>query len=543
MTRQYSVFINLFQLLKSPFILIFLLTVIINLLGICVALYSMQIFDKVINSGSLETLIYLTLITIVVIFFICFFYELRLLIMFKLSNKIFKYLMYDINHNKTKKLKLDQYQILDKIKNFFNQNYCIIFFEIIVSSSYLIALYLVHFVVFLFALFCVLALLLIDFLLFKKNLLYLKNSQIKSNINNNINMLLSDQNLVNKHQRLIEKISKTYQKDFMIAAKSQESQMYYNIKNNYINRNTRIFFQVLSTMIGAYLVILNEISLGSIIAISILLAKFLEPFSNFSYNYLQVKEAISNLKKFFLTDNLVSEKIIFNDDIVTIHFDNISYFDELYCSKINIDNLFFKKGDAVGIIAKNPYEKMAIYNLLAKKIYPDRGTLRINNFNFNNLQIDNFIDVLDGESMILDGDIFSNISPDLYKLKYQQIYELIIETGFMEDLEFLIKNSQIDLNKIDQNLKNIIVILRILFDLPKVLFVKNSDLLFCNKVFNNIFFKKIKDQLTTTFLVNPNPFLIKNCNYLVIFKKGGTEVISSNQFLKQYEKNATLLPK
>lgn len=539
MTKHYTLFLNLFNVLKSNFILIFLLTIIINLLGICVALYSMQIFDKVINSGSVETLFYLTLITVIVIFFISFFYELRLLVIFKLSDKIFKYLFSCIDKKHQIKTKLDHYQILDKIKNYFSQNSFIIFFEIIVSLSYLVVIYLIHFVAFFYALFCVFLILLIDFFLFKKNLLYLKNSQ--TNLNNNLNTLITNKNLNNKNELLIEKIYKDYQKNFIITNKLKENYLFYNIKNNYINKNIRILIQVLSVMIGAYLAILNQISIGSIIAMSILLSKFLEPFGNFSYNYEQLKEVILNLKNFFSRKDLVLDKVIYSQDLDNIHFCNVCYFDEFYNYKIIIDNISFKKGDIVGIIARNDCEKMAIYNFLSGKYCSSSSVIKINNLNLDNLYIKNFIDLIDDEPIILEGDIFFNISLEFDKSSQQKIFELIIESGFVEELNFLIKNPQTDLTKIDLNLKNIIVILRILYNLPKILFVKNDNLLIYNKALYNIFFNRIKNKFITTFFINPNPYIIKNCNYLIIFKKGRAEIVPLNQFLSQYEKKTTLL--
>jgi len=60
----------IFQKIKQLIFIIFLCSLIINLLTIAVSFYSMQIFDKVLNSSSLETLLYLTLLTIIFIFFI-----------------------------------------------------------------------------------------------------------------------------------------------------------------------------------------------------------------------------------------------------------------------------------------------------------------------------------------------------------------------------------------------------------------------------------------------------------------------------------------
>jgi ABC-type protease/lipase transport system fused ATPase/permease subunit len=66
---SYNSSLNLLKIVKIKVIIIFILTIIINSLGIVVAFFSMQVFDKVINSASVETLLYLGLIALISIFF------------------------------------------------------------------------------------------------------------------------------------------------------------------------------------------------------------------------------------------------------------------------------------------------------------------------------------------------------------------------------------------------------------------------------------------------------------------------------------------
>ena len=80
----------IFQKIKQLIFIIFLCSLIINLLTIAVSFYSMQIFDKVLNSSSLETLLYLTLLTIIFIFFISFFCNLRVEMVHKINSIIQK---------------------------------------------------------------------------------------------------------------------------------------------------------------------------------------------------------------------------------------------------------------------------------------------------------------------------------------------------------------------------------------------------------------------------------------------------------------------
>jgi hypothetical protein len=65
---SYNSSLNLLKIVKIKVIIIFILTIIINSLGIVVAFFSMQVFDKVINSASVETLLYLGLIALISIF-------------------------------------------------------------------------------------------------------------------------------------------------------------------------------------------------------------------------------------------------------------------------------------------------------------------------------------------------------------------------------------------------------------------------------------------------------------------------------------------
>jgi ABC-type protease/lipase transport system fused ATPase/permease subunit len=134
----------IFQKIKQLIFIIFLCSLIINLLTIAVSFYSMQIFDKVLNSSSLETLLYLTLLTIIFIFFISFFCNLRVEMLQKINSIIQKKTFNNIEKINDVDKKINILQNLQKISAFFNNNFSVNIFEIILSIFYVIVIYLIH---------------------------------------------------------------------------------------------------------------------------------------------------------------------------------------------------------------------------------------------------------------------------------------------------------------------------------------------------------------------------------------------------------------
>lgn len=143
MFKEIKNFNNIFliQRAKHLFFLIFLFSFIINFLTIIVSFYSMQIFDKVLNSSSLETLFYLTFLTIIFIFFINFFCNFRNDLMQKINMLIQKKIINNFVKINDVNEKIDITQSLQKINGFFNNNFSINIFEIIFSFFYIIAIY------------------------------------------------------------------------------------------------------------------------------------------------------------------------------------------------------------------------------------------------------------------------------------------------------------------------------------------------------------------------------------------------------------------
>ena len=119
-----------FRKIKQLIFIIFLCSFLINCLTIAVSFYSMQIFDKVLNSSSLPTLFYLTLLTIILIFFINFFGNFRNDLMQKINMIIQKKVLHKTQQIGDVNKKVYIMQILQKINGFFNGSSANNIFEI-----------------------------------------------------------------------------------------------------------------------------------------------------------------------------------------------------------------------------------------------------------------------------------------------------------------------------------------------------------------------------------------------------------------------------
>jgi ATP-binding cassette subfamily C protein/ATP-binding cassette subfamily C exporter for protease/lipase len=314
--------------------------------------------------------------------------------------------------------KINILQNLQKISTFFNNNFSVNIFEIILSFFYVIVIYLIHPSL---AVYGFVALLLIIFFdnYHQKNSYYLQqNVQKKYEENSQTFLKINQGNSAFKINGITQNIFQKWRRKHKSLLGLEIN--YYKTHHKYLilSKNLRLLSQILSTMICAYLVIKNQISVGSIIAVSILLSKFLEPFSNFSNNLKSFKEFRENIRKIF--DEIDDKNQQENDDLILLKSFKKIAFNKIFYRHQNNKNLIIQTNNfciyfnqIIAIIAKSDMEKNAIYNLLNKNYSPAFGNVEIDDFDLQNIaqnQLLNFIDLIENESILFDGNITENIS-------------------------------------------------------------------------------------------------------------------------------------
>jgi ABC-type protease/lipase transport system fused ATPase/permease subunit len=150
-----------------------------------VAFFSMQVFDKVINSSSIETLLYLGLIALISIFFANYFCHIRIETILNLSDIVSKYFIKNIKFNCNIKKRANLLKEIKKIRFLINQNYFVWCFEIAFSSLYLLVIYFIEPLLIILTLFFLILNLIVEYYCYKKNINIVENNEfIQNNYNN-----------------------------------------------------------------------------------------------------------------------------------------------------------------------------------------------------------------------------------------------------------------------------------------------------------------------------------------------------------------------
>ena len=547
MFKEIKNFHNIFLIQKTKYLvfLIFLCSFIINFLTIIVSFYSMQIFDKVLNSSSLETLFYLTFLTIIFIFFINFFCNFRNDLMQKINMIIQKKIINNFVKTNDINEKIEITQRLQKINGFFSNNYSINIFEIIFSFFYIIAIYLIHPSLAVYGLSILTIIILFD-KFHQKNIAYLQQNLHKNNEKNSqIFSIINRTKNHSKYYKIVENIFQKWQNNYKIFLNFEVN--YFKIYNKYLvlNKNLRLLFQILATMICAYLVIKNQISTGSIIAVSILLSKFIEPFTNFSHNFKNFQEYLINFKKIYDEKNHENNDLFSLKSMSKITFNKIFYRDQNHKNSIiHIDNIKIHSKKIIAILTKSDIEKTAIYNLLVKNYCPFSGAIEIDDFNLQKIsrsELLNFIDIIEAEPILFEGNMLENIAKMSSNFSQENIINFI--KNFTTECEILsLKNNFLtDIEELNSEQKYWVCAMRALYNSPKILFIEK---LFFNQEFQKFFnyLNRYKQsQNVIIFINNPPLEFLKNSDAVIIFKDGIANFFNTNDFIKSNEKISKLL--
>ncbi|MDD2840403.1 MAG: ABC transporter transmembrane domain-containing protein [Rickettsiales bacterium] len=256
-----------------------------SIITIATSMYSLQVFDRVLSSSSISTLVALTVITLGLLIALGFIHVVRTFLLVEVSNYINSKLS-----NKLIDLSISKSAIfsnlqntqnlgdLNVIKGFLTGAGINSLFDAPWAILYIIAIYFIHPILCLVVLISAACLLLLAYynektlkpILNEANELNVKNTRDLELMNRNAEVIEAmgmKTNIINNFNELGNKIQEL---QFRASKKS-------GIISN-ITKTFRMFVYILSTAVAAYLVIYNKMSPGGMVAVSILSGKALAPF-------------------------------------------------------------------------------------------------------------------------------------------------------------------------------------------------------------------------------------------------------------------------
>lgn len=287
---------------------LFLLSGLYSIFLLAPTLFSLKMLDQIIIDKNVNGFIYLFIITIIILILsgLIDFYRYKI-IDENLNNDYLNFV--DKNYEHLIKYNID-FEKINKIKNAVQNNIIEVFIDIPWAIIYLLAFFLLH------------PLLGVSvFILLATQFYWISNKTTE-----NQEITLKDYDIINKISSQFKSLNFMGMGSYLINYLKENKEKIDSKKNLY-EKNIfsleqkikfhKIFFQLIIVSIGALLYINKEISLGSIIAISLLISKLLSPISILYSNWFKLIDSLELInilenKHPFKNNNNTNKKEIFN---------------------------------------------------------------------------------------------------------------------------------------------------------------------------------------------------------------------------------------
>ena len=525
--------------IKPELIIIGFSSFFINIITIICSFYSMQIFDKVLSSSSLETLLYLTIIAIIMAISLKIFGVLRVNSLLQIAQIIHNILNKKIRLLNNRDLEYQLFRQLNKILENFLNNAIFNLIDIVFSLGYLLVIFLISPWL---ALFSILALgcLFVTEKYFNKKTKILNNKQIQLKESENISKTPAKN--LNLSPIIIDE-SQYFQGLTDCKKLFKYRNLNFKINSHFLTifKNLRLIIQILTTAFSAVLIIKNQISIGSLIAVSILISRFLEPFFAIENNLKNLYELKKNYQDLLLkiSQDLEIEKIDFKSTKFSqITFKKILVQNQLSpIQSIEIEDLEINIGNLIAYYYESNFHKNLLPNLLLNRLKPLVGSIEINGYNFTKInqdQIAKLLCIIDDNQLNIHKNVYdfiedfdslnSEIKKILTNLKIVDEYKNITSQNFCFDD---ISNAQ----------KKLLLFIKKISNSHHIIFLESPFGSANNAKLLEMMHQYCRQNHLTLIFFNPALGLQNYFDKIIVAKSGFINGYSINEFKKIYEKN------
>ena len=484
-------FKNIIKSEKKTYFQILYISLFINLFMIVTPMYMMSIYDRIIPGAGYASLYTLTLGVLLIFIFDFIFKIVRSNMMnkinFNINNKVEQVLTKKILKIKTEYdkttigHKYNLFKEISIIKEFFSNQTMIVFLEL---PFFIIGIFL----------FITLSENLIYIILIISSIMFFINYIVQLKLKSLYDSLHIKE--MNKNDFIIE-ISENKQNiinNGLINDKIIESQNILNEQEYFMNTillyksNFSTFLQVLMQLttililfFGVFEVINQTMTIGYLIALSILSSRIMMPIVNINMNYFKyydVKKSFKIINQFLkLPEYDINDKEKINIKEIRGNFilNDISF---KYNNNIIFEKLFLKinENDKIGIIGEVGSGKSTLKKILLKQLTILSGNINVDNYDLNKINHQSFlknIGIMEENIKLYKGSLFNNLNlNNTYKDEdslYKKLRKLKLEKLFGNDKEFLSIYIDEKGNNLSKGQKQIISFLRMILSNPKVL--------------------------------------------------------------------------
>lgn len=524
---------------SQAFLFAFVFSFFISIFMLAMPIYSMQVLDRVLSSGSIETLIFLSLIIAILFIFLGILTAIRSTVFIHIGNwldkKLSPILFNNIIENQANDQNVNSQNLRDLqiIKSFIMGPNLAVVFDAPFALVYLIFIFFIHPINGIITV--VGALILLKMALINErstHQLIEKSNQQQIEVVKNFEIISSNSEVI-LAMAMKGNVRDKWQSSNL---KLQDLNSILAIRSNVISSITkilRLLIQMITMAASAALVIYNKMSSGGIIATSILAGKALAPFDSavtLWKSIITAKKSYNRLNQSlkFYQDN--QNKIELPEIKGEILVEKLSY--RLANSdKFIIKNMSFKidPGQAIAIVGKSGSGKTTLARLLVGVLKPATGSVRIDNANLadqNLEEIGKFIGYLPQGVELFKGSIKENIG----RMNKEVIdREIIAAAEFCSNHQMILRLQNGYETLIEKDARNLsggqkqrIALSRAFFGPVKlvVLDEPNSNLDQEGEIALISALKAAKEAKITTIIITHKPSIASFCDKILLISDG-----------------------
>ena len=529
----------------------------INILVLVPAWFMLQVYDRVLTSYDDNTLFGLGLIATYLLAVYFFLEKYRRLALIEIGKNVYNEYDEQLKNIFSKEININSKTIyelqshLDQIRNFISKQNIIALIDAPWTIIFIIVLFLIHPILGLIAFLSVLVIFFISFVGHKQlqnfSQIIHQAKQKKMFQLQNVNNDLEGYHIMGMKNKILDLFNnqnnKIFERDAQINLNSTTINLY--------SKFFRIFIQSFILAVGAYLALRGEITLGMIIAGTILLGRTLSPIDllinnindvrKFQYAYSLVNQFIyqhQTKNKSSFKINQLSGKILIED----IHFRYPNQ-DE-FIKKINLK---IEAGECFGIAGHSGSGKTTMIKLLSGILKPNKGKIfyddyLVSDINWN--QTDFSIGYLAQQSSLIEGTLVENISRfqnyDINEIK-KTCEKINIHHEILNLKNNYYTNIDISGSGLSYGQSRQIAIARAIFNNPSIIFLDEPTIGLDNQGIQNLIqmIKKLKDEKKTVIISSHIPNILLLTDKLMYLEKGNIKALGlTSNILKKVNKNS-----
>jgi len=432
--------------LRQSVFYIFMFSAIINILSLVLPLYSLQVFDRVLSSGSIPTLTALTTITLFCFVLYSIFNLVREFILVKigiwldekLNDKVFKL---SVNHSSISGQRMNNQFVAEAmaVKNFvtsqsifslFDLPWSLLFFFVIFMISPWICLLVVSGAIILF--------ILTYYKEFKTKPRTKETNDIASSNTKRGDEFIRNAEVI-EAMGMFGSVYKLWKDEHDIVVERTRDTAYLSSKLGSISKCLRMVLQIAIIGVGTYLALQKEMTFGGIIACSIIAGKALGPIDSIMAvwgSFGNFRDSYNKLSRFLGASFERPESTNVGSPEGRITLEKVVFMKPGTLTPIIKGvEMEIMPGETVGVIGPSGGGKSTLIKLMAGIYKPTMGVVKLDGgdiFRRNRDDVGKYIGYLPQSIDLLKGTVKENISRFDHNASDDAVIEAAKETGVHE---------------------------------------------------------------------------------------------------------------